>query len=198
MRIYRPAVVEGAEWITLQQSDPDVWESLFSLSGPAGTRWHSPSMSFIRASEDGAGRNYSDFPWLLHNVLVLRERIMAGLRPTLMEYGEFLPLTCEEPVWLYNVTSIVDALDEERSTIVRFDDGGILNIERHVFKPDAIGELQIFSLPRRASDIYLREPVVKRIGELGCVGVAFDLVWSDEPVPPDAMRIEYAAANGAG
>jgi hypothetical protein len=38
-----------------------------------------------------------------------------------------------------NATTVLDALDEGRSEITRFDDGGILNIDRCVFRPEAIG-----------------------------------------------------------
>jgi hypothetical protein len=60
-----------------------------------------------------------------------------------------------------------------------------------VFKPDVIGNNEIFKLPGRASNIYLRETVVRRIGELGLRGLAFDLAWSDETVAPAESRIEY-------
>ncbi|WP_244497790.1 hypothetical protein [Mesorhizobium sp. Root695] len=67
-------------------------------------------------------------------------------------------------------------------------------IESLVLRPDAIGGTEIFKLPERAdrvriSEIYLQETIVRRIGELGLKGIAFNMVWSDEPVRQD--RIEY-------
>jgi hypothetical protein len=191
MRIYTPAPPEGGEWLTLQDSDPDQWEALSVLSGPVGSAWQAPQMSFIRQQEDGSPRRYSDCPWCLHSMLIVRDRALASLRPVLERYGEILPLRCDEPVSLFNATTILDALDEERSAIVRFDDGDLLAIERHVFRPDVIGNSEIFKLPVRASSIYLQEPVVRRIGELGLVGLAFDLVWTDEPLAPGETQIEY-------
>lgn len=184
MRIYTPAPLEGAEWLTLRDSDPDQWETLSVLSGPVGSAWQAPQMSFIRQQEDGTPRQYSDCPWCLHTVLIVRDRALTSLRPLLERYGEILPLRCDEPVSLFNATTILDALDEERSEIVRFDDGGLLAIERHVFRPDVIGNCETFKLPGRASRIYLQETVVRRIGELGLVGLAFDLVWTDEGPSP--------------
>jgi hypothetical protein len=189
MRIYIPAVVEGAEWISLR--DPDQWETFYALCGPVGSDWQAPQMQFIEEQEDLTARQYSDFPWCLHTVLVVRDRALPLLRPMLEQYGEVLPLLCEDPVWLFNATKIIDALDEERSTIARFTDGAVLAIEKHAFHSDAIGDAEIFRLPGRASNIYVRETVVRRIGELGLAGTAFDLVWADEDVPPGEQRIEY-------
>jgi hypothetical protein len=191
MRIYTPAPPEGFEWITLQDSDPDQWETLSALEGPIGPAWRAPLVSFIRQQEDGRPRQYSDCPWCMHTVLIVRDRALTALRPLLESYGEILPLRCEEPVSLFNATTIVDALDEERSAIARFADGGVLAIERHVFKPDGIGNNAVFKLPGRASNIYLRETVVRRIGELNLRGLAFDMVWTDEAVAPVESRIEY-------
>jgi hypothetical protein len=191
MRIYTPAPPEGVEWLTLRDSDPDQWEMLSVLSGPVGSAWQVPQMSFIRQREDGSPRRYSDCPWCLHSVLIVRDRALPSLRPVLGRYGEILPLRCEEPVSLFNATMILDALDEDRSEIVRFDNGDLLEIERHVFRPDVIGNSEVFKLPVRASSIYLQETVVRRIGEIGLVGVAFDLVWTDEAVAPGEAQIEY-------
>jgi hypothetical protein len=197
MKIYTLAPLEGAEWITLHDPEPDEWERLFALQGPVGPAWRAPRMSFIRQQEDGSARQYSDCPWCLDTVIVIRDRALPSLQPILQRYGEIVPVPCEEPVYLFNVTSIVDGLDEHRSTIARFDSGEVMAIERHVFKPDAIGNAAIFKLPGRASSIYLRETVVHRVGELGRVGLAFDMVWSDEAVTDAELRIEYPGRNAA-
>lgn len=191
MRIYVPAVIEGVEWIGLQEPDNDEWETLFALNGPVAARWQAPRMHFIREREDGAPRRYSDFPWCLDNILIIREQALPLLRPLLEKYGEILPLRCAEPVSLFNVTNILDALDEERSKIARFENGDVLAIEKHVFRVDAIEDSELFRLPGRASNIYLREALVRRIGELGLRGIAFEMVWADEIVPPGEQRIEY-------
>jgi hypothetical protein len=191
MKIYTPAPLEGAEWVTLHDPDPDQWERLCVLQGPVAPGWRAPRMSFIRQLEDGTARKYSDCPWCLHTVIVIRDRALPSLRPLLQGHGEIVPVPCDEPISLFNATAIVDGLDEDRSTIARFDSGEVLAIERHVFKPDAIGNVEIFKLPGRASNIYLRDTVVRRVGELGLLGLAFDMVWTDETVAPSELRIEY-------
>ncbi|RWC40414.1 MAG: hypothetical protein EOS55_27760 [Mesorhizobium sp.] len=192
MKIYVLSVVEGQEWVLPRQADD--YELFAALGGQRQTGWHAPRMEFLREQEDGSPRQHSDFPWLGEEVLILRARALELLKPTLEPYGEFLPLRSDEAISLFNVTTVVDALDEERSKLVRFDDGGIMMIESTVLRPDAIGDAEIFKLPERAdgvrvSSIYLQESIVRRIGELGLKGIAFAMVWSDEPVGQD--RIEY-------
>lgn len=192
MKIYVLSVVEGQEWVLPRQADD--YELFAALGGQRQTGWHAPRMEFLREQEDGSPRQHSDFPWLGEHVLILRATALELLRPTLEPYGEFLPLRSDEAISLFNVTTVLDALDEERSRLVRFDDGGIMMIESTVLRPDAIGDAEIFKLPERAdgarvSSIYLQESIVRRIGELGLKGIAFAMVWSDEPVGQD--RIEY-------
>lgn len=192
MKIYVLSVVEGQEWVLARQADD--YQLFSTLCGRKQTRWHPPGMEILREHDDGMLRQYSDFPWLGEHVLILRARALKLLRPTLEPYGEFLPLRADEPISLFNVTTVIDALDEERSKIVRFDDGGIMVIESLVLRADAIGGTEIFKLPERAdgvrlSDIYLQETIVRRIGELGLKGIAFNLAWSDQPVGQG--RIEY-------
>ncbi|MEI9418540.1 imm11 family protein [Mesorhizobium sp. Cs1321R2N1] len=192
MKIYVLSVVEGQEWVLPHQ--PDDYQLFATLGGRSQKRWRSPRMKFLREQDDGTPRLYSDFPWLGEHVLILRGTALESLRPILEPYGEFLPLRADEPISLFNVTTVVDALDEERSGIVRFNDGGIMTIENLVLRAEAIAGAEIFKLPERAdgvrrSDIYLQETIVRQIGDLGLKGIAFELAWNDETVGRD--RIEY-------
>lgn len=179
MRIYTPVAPEGAEWVTLDDGDSDKWEVLFALAGPA-IGWLAPRMSFIRQKDDGTRRCYADCPWCVHTILVFRSRALSLVQPVLGAAGEFLAAKCDEPVTLFNPTTIIDALDDEKSVVARFDSGEILAIERHAFKPDLVADAEIFKLPGRASNIYLRETAVRQLDRLSLAGLAFDMVWTDE------------------
>lgn len=183
MKIYVPDVPAGHEWILPRQMDDH--EILGRLSGPAKSWWRPLRMEILRHDERGNPRVSSDFPWYGEHVLMLKPRAVSLLRPLLEEAGEFLPLRSDEEVSVFNVTTFVDALDKEQSVIARFDDGGILQIEKHVFRPEAIGDAKIFRLPEHivhGSSIYIQETLVHRIAELGLEGIAFKLVWSHEAV----------------
>ena len=194
MKIYTISVREGYEWILPR--DPSQHERFLSLAGMPQRSWNPPEMEFVSEGDDGSVPQRSDFPWLGEHLLIMRSPAVEAIRPFVDAYGEFLPLRCYEEVWLFNATSMVDALDEENSHIVRFDDGSILAIEKHVLRPDVIGGAQLFKLRERpgglrASAIYLQEPLTRQIGRLGLTGIAFDLVWSDVAVSAADSRIEY-------
>ena len=181
MRIYEPIVVERQEWAL-----PKILEDnhlLSDLRGQPQPQWAPFGMEILTEADDGTPRTYSDFPWYGAHVLILRTRAADGLRDTMSPYGEFLSLKGGGGLELFNATTVLDALDESQSRIVRFDDGDILTIERYVFRPEVIGNSLIFKLPTRASTLYVQAPFVEQISAMEFCGIGFELVWSDEIDP---------------
>lgn len=181
MSIYQLTVPGGYEWALLPEpADPDLFERFFTLDGSRRPDWQPPEMEILKTGDDGEPLKYSDFPWFLSDAPVLRERAIERLRQDLEPYGEFLPLDCEEPIALFNVTNVIDALDEPRSRIIRFDDGSILDIERYAFIPAKIHGQHLFKLPMRASAVFVSGRFIERLKRTGLVGARFELVWADE------------------
>ena len=148
MTIYKFAVLENQEWIF--PADGEDFETFLAMDGRVIEHWAAPVMRIVEAKEKARKPSYSDFPWLGEHAPILRKPAVDALAPVLIRYGQLLPLKGEN-VWLFNVTNVLDALDTEMSSIVYFDDGGILDIERPVFKKEIIGAAEIFRLPGRAS-----------------------------------------------
>ena len=123
------------------------------------------------------GRFYSDFPWLGEHVPFLRKPAVEALGHSLLKYGQLLPVRGEE-VWLFNATTVLDALDHERSQIVYFDDGDILAIERHVFDRGRIGTAEVFKLPMRASPVFVTDSFVEQVRSAELRGVSFKALWN--------------------
>jgi len=136
MTIYKFAVFENQEWIF--PVDDDEFETFFAMDGRVIQDWALPVMRMVEAEEEAEEPSYSDFPWLGEHAPILKQPAVEALAPVLTQYGQLLPLKGED-VWLFNVTTVLDALDKEKSSIVYFDDGDILDIEQHVFKRDVIG-----------------------------------------------------------
>jgi hypothetical protein len=181
VRIYRLTVAEGYEWaMPPEAAGPELFERFFTLDGTRRADWQPPQMEILKTREDGEPRQYSDFPWFLSEAPVLRERAVDRLRRDLEPYGEFLALDCDEPIALFNVTNIVDALDEPNSQIIRFDDGSILDIQRYAFIPEKVEGQDLFKLPMRASSIFVGGRLVERLKRTGLVGTRFELAWADE------------------
>jgi hypothetical protein len=83
---------------------------------------------------------------------------------------------------MYNPTRVVEALDEPASSVIRFSDGRIMMIQRHVFRADVIGETDVFKLPNlRVSPTFLSQRFVDRWEASGLKGLDFERVW----VPPN-------------
>ncbi len=90
----------------------------------------------------------SDSPWLGAHALIFRAAAMDSMGSALREYGELLPLSCSEAsLWIYNPTRVVDALDESASSVLRFNDGRVMLIQRHVFRADLLRGNDIFKIP---------------------------------------------------
>lgn len=174
-RIYCFEGVDGHEW--LLPVDGEEFERFFSLDGRAVQDWDPPEMTLLTHDESGRPRAYSDFPWLGEHAPIFRRRAIERLGDVALRYGQFLPLQGEGDAWLYNVTNVLDALDEERARIVRFDDGSILAIEDYAFKADVIGASEVFKLPMRASPVFVTDQFVARVRNSGLVGVAFTPLW---------------------
>ncbi|WP_054310765.1 DUF1629 domain-containing protein [Mesorhizobium sp. 1M-11] len=177
MTIHKFAVLEDQEWIF--PVDDDDFETFFAMDGRIIQDWAPPAMRLVETDEGADQPSYSDFPWLGEHAPILKKPAMEALLPVLTQYGQLLPLKGES-VWLLNVTTVLDALDKEKSRIVYFDDGDILDIERHVFKMDIIGTTEIFKLPRRSSAVYVTGSFVDKVRSAGLRGVAFAPVWTSE------------------
>lgn len=163
-------VVEGQEW--LLPTDGEDYERFFAMDGTVIRDWAPPTMALLTHREDGRPTTYSDFPWLGEHAPIFRARAVEQLGKIAEGYGQLLPLRGEE-AWLYNVTNVLDALDQERARITYFDDGSILAVERYAFKAEAIQAAEIFKLPGRASPVFVTDQFVARVRDSGLAGVSF-------------------------
>lgn len=178
MDIYEPLVSEGYEWVNCYD-DAD-YEVFLALDGsPQAERWRPIKVQRVRA-DDRQDFKPSDFPWLGAHALVMRKRAVEALREVLEAHGEVLPLVTEDAVELsvFNAR-VVDALDEERSNIMRFPGTNrIMRIVKVAFIESALRGVDVFRLPHRASSTYVSQRFVDRVNESGLLGLEFKKVWS--------------------
>jgi len=81
----------------------------------------------------------SDFPGLQEAVPVFSRRAWEILGPLISNDVEALPLICPQGEYFaINVLSIVDCLDQERSTLKRRPDGSISRVSSYAFKPNCL------------------------------------------------------------
>jgi hypothetical protein len=176
LRVYEPGVRPGFEWV-LPVHDTD-HEYLWSLDGtPRHATWRPLAVSRLTVGEDGSPRAEADLPWLGGHVLVLRQSAVVELGALLERHGELLPLSCEDTdLWLFNTTTVVDALDEDRSDLVKFDDGTILAVERYEFRAAAVAP--VFKVPQLLrGPLFVSDEFASALTATGLTGLELTEVW---------------------
>ena len=176
--IYEPLVQNGYEWInTLDEAD---YEIFLSFDGaPRGANWKPVRVRRVRADVHQEFRE-SDFPWLGSHALVLRQTAVKALVHIIEPCAEVLPLKSDDGTELFaiNVLRVVNALDEERSSVIRFPSSNrIMRVTRPCFKEHVIRGLDMFRLPFRASPTYVSQGFVNAVSKAKLVGLDFRRVW---------------------
>ena len=120
----------------------------------------------------------SDFPWLGGHALVMRQKAFDQLKDIWDATGEMLPLETGDGLSLYVFNAqVVDALDENNSTIIRFPGTNrIMRIKKIAFIRNMVERLDVFRLSHRASPTFVSEMFIKRFKEAGLVGLEFNAV----------------------
>lgn len=150
---------------------------------PIGSAWTPFEVALLRDdTEDHRNRWPSDFP-TLGTIPVFSQRAVEALQTMLTDNGELLPLYCKDceggNYFAYNVTRVVDALDEARSQLKYFKDGGIMRVVRYEFRPDQLMDAVIFKIPQqRRSRVFVTDTFVQRAHAAHLVGFDFRPVWS--------------------
>jgi len=123
-----------------------------------------------------------DTPSLSSHIPVFNARAVKVLGDLLNHSGELLPIVCDnESYFLFNVTQVVDALDEARCELERFDDGRIMFIDSYSFIERKLAGVTIFKLPQRPLGwAYVTDPFVERVKAAKLKGFKFRLVWSSD------------------
>ena len=178
--IYQPLVSKGYEWINT--CDPMDYEVFWSFDGSRrAEKWKPIEVRRVRADKRQEFKA-SDFPWLGDHALIMRARALEMLRGVLEPHGEILPLTTDDGVklFVFNVTTVLDALDEDRSSIMRVPGTQkIMRIRKAAFHASLVRDAEIFRLPHRASPTYVNRRFVDAFNRAGLVGLDFNLVWSE-------------------
>lgn len=178
--VYVPAWAEGFELCQPQRQDD--YETLHvQIDGaPRRNSWSPVAVRLIH-DDEGKLLATSDSPWLGSHALVFRKSAIERLGSLLQSNGELLPLACSEAdLSIFNATRVIDALDEQASSITRFSSGRVMRVTRYIFKAAVVADVDIFKIPNlRVSPTFVSERVVHAWTSAGLRGVTFDRVWSD-------------------
>jgi len=164
----------------LALADEKDWNKVLERLGEPMCPMWSPLKVEILRDDEHKDRLPSDFPSLGGVLPVFSRRAVEALKDVLTANGEILPLDCPEGDYLaYNTRKIVDALDEGRSALKRFKDGGVMHVVHYEFHPSRLDEVSIFKIPQTVrSRTYVTDEFVRRVREAGLAGFNFVPVWA--------------------
>lgn len=181
LSIYRPSVPEGFEWVV--PKDHADFETFRQFDGTRRKQsWHPVAVELLHVDDDGVRRQPADLPWLGDHVLVLTGRAVGVLGELLLPFGELLPLACaDSELFVYNPLRIVDALDGERSTVVRFSSGRVMDIRQYVLRSESIRGVHVFKIPEMTrGPLLVSSAVVEAVKNADLRGTEFERVWADD------------------
>ncbi|MGH7635195.1 MAG: imm11 family protein, partial [Gemmatimonadaceae bacterium] len=132
------------------------------------------------ADEDDATAQLADHA-LLGTVPVFSVRAVNRLLDFLTRGGELLPLRYGRAEYMaYNVTRVIDALDEKASSIARFPSGNVMSIATYVFRSDLLASVPIFKIPQLPrAHVFVTDEFVSRVAESDLTGFRFSLLWTN-------------------
>lgn len=181
--VFKCAPPEGFEVVLpVDSSDFAVVDSVSTRR--VGDGWRPIVVEVVKVEDSGPRSGLSlepaDLPWWGSHVLVLSERAVGLLGAELRRWGELLPLECDgKELWLFNCLTVVDALDEDKCELKRFDSGRIMRVKRHAFFAERLAGVGVFKLPQfRVSPLFATADFVAQFRQSGLNGSEFGLVWS--------------------
>ena len=155
----------------------DAWIYGDAFNGrPMAAHWK--ALRITAADEDDATAELADFA-LLGIVPVFSLRAVDVLLDLLKPAGEVLPLRHRRgEFFAFNVTRVVDALDEAHSKVMKFSDGNVMAVSQYHFVEDRLRGLAMFKIPQlRKAYVFVSESFVQRVEQAGLTGFRFQYLW---------------------
>lgn len=178
MKVYR-LTAQLEDYQHIKPVDSRDWSLFQQLRGrPVSDSWSPVAVEVVRET---ANRPMSDFPHLASHVPVFTDILADALEPVLRGSGELLPLSFPaKSLVAFNVTNVVDVLDETKSSLVRLDevDGRIVNITKHAFHSNRLPRTGIFKIPQRPVGwVYVTDRFVEAVSSINASGLDCQLLW---------------------
>jgi len=133
----------------------------------------------VRVVRDGSGgTDPTDFG-LVWTEPALNFRAIEALADLLRQDGQILPLLSENGDYcVYNVTTLLDALDQDRSVVDRFSTGRIMTVRRFAFRPEVIAGHRVFKIPQlRRAHTFITDEFLRRVESASLTGLAPKKLW---------------------
>ena len=134
----------------------------------------------VKRMEPEKGLDLSDAPGF--NIPVFSRKAMECLYPLISNNVEILPLDFDEgDYFVINVTTVLDAIDYEKSVYKTFRDGKrIMAFKKYAFIPEVVKNTSIFKISDEKTRYAFVSDEFKQIVEKNnLTGFKFVLVWDE-------------------
>lgn len=144
---------------------------LYKFNGQIISDWIAPAVVFDRTKS----QKISDFPIFSVHVPVFSKKAVQCMEEILLTHGQILPLKCErDEYFAYNVTTVIDAIDEEKSEIIRIPTGKIVHVTKFVLNDDKLTGNSIFKLKHlELMEVFVTGDFVERVAQNNLSGFDF-------------------------
>lgn len=145
---------------------------------PFGKEW--TPLEVTAADEDDELALLGDHA-LLGTIPVFSERAAVALSDVLRTNGELLPLVySRRPYFAYNVTTVVNALDEQHSKVNRFSSGQVMSVDQYVFRSEYLDGRTIFKIPQLPrAFVFVTQEFADQVEAARLSGFEFHAIWSE-------------------
>lgn len=117
-----------------------------------------------------------------YRLIIFSKRAVDCIYPLISNYVEVLPLCYEEEYYIINVTTVLKAIDYEKSEYVTFSDGiRVLAFEKYAFLIDVVKDIPIFKISDESTrSAFVSDEFKKIVESNNLTGFRLELVWDSE------------------
>ena len=114
-------------------------------------------------------------------VLICDAFAYSRIREAVSGEIEILPIQVDNlEMYVINVVNVVDCLDEDKSHVEYFSDGGVSGIKQYVFKTDLLADVMLFKIPQSSrTEIYASDNFRELVLGANLTGLVFQNVFCE-------------------
>lgn len=152
--IYR-LVADVDRYVTVTGAENDIAQlvELGAFRGqPLADRWRPVHVWILEEYPDQVRHDEADLLRFIGGCLVITERAREVLSPVLERVGELLPLEASSPMYVFNCTNVIDALDADHTKGEKFPSGvGYIHVASYGMRKSAVSGQAVFKVPEPGS-----------------------------------------------
>ena len=149
--------------------------ALFRSGHALGDKWK-PVRVELWENGDEARKPIGHFPCLSGLApLSISAQALKVLSPLIHNQIEVLDLITEPPLGTFYALNIffADCLDHTKSVLVRYTDGGIMDVDKYAFRPKCLEGKHLFRLPEVWTYVFADDVFKQAVEQNGLGGLVF-------------------------